>query len=243
MFTAHHYEKARKGTDAYVAVEGVHAFKHAARFGARFVDAVTDDKTAAVALMRRIATDADAAHVEHHAREVDARLFRTYATPAVRTGLVALAHKPPYTVRGLRDDRPIIFVEDARDISNVGAVVRVAAAWGAAAVACAGTTSPWHVAAIRAGAGLQWAVPIVHVASLDAIARARTIYACDDDGVSMSDVTLAHNSVLVFGTERDGISATLKERADAIIAIPMQPGVSSMNLATSVAAMLYGGMR
>jgi RNA methyltransferase, TrmH family len=47
--------------------------------------------------------------------------------------------------------------------------------------------------------------------------------------------------VLVFGSERAGISEALSRRADLRLAIPMQPGVSSLNLATAVAVMLYRG--
>ena len=45
--------------------------------------------------------------------------------------------------------------------------------------------------------------------------------------------------MLAFGTERHGISAELLERADARVAIPMRAGVSSLNLATSVAVTLF----
>ena len=45
--------------------------------------------------------------------------------------------------------------------------------------------------------------------------------------------------MLAFGTERHGLSAELLERADARLGIPMCPGVSSLNLATSVAALLF----
>jgi TrmH family RNA methyltransferase len=45
--------------------------------------------------------------------------------------------------------------------------------------------------------------------------------------------------VLAFGTEREGLSDALKARADAVVALPMRPGVSSLNLATSVSAALY----
>jgi len=41
------------------------------------------------------------------------------------------------------------------------------------------------------------------------------------------------------GTERHGLSAALLARADARIAIPMRAGVSSLNLATSVSAVLF----
>ena len=45
--------------------------------------------------------------------------------------------------------------------------------------------------------------------------------------------------MLAFGTERHGLSDELLERADARIAIPMRAGVSSLNLATSVAVALF----
>ena len=46
-------------------------------------------------------------------------------------------------------------------------------------------------------------------------------------------------SILAFGTERHGLSSSLLERADARVGIPMREGVSSLNLATSVAAVLF----
>jgi tRNA G18 (ribose-2'-O)-methylase SpoU len=46
-------------------------------------------------------------------------------------------------------------------------------------------------------------------------------------------------AVLAFGTERRGISEGLLAHADHRVSIPMRPGVSSLNLATSVAAVLF----
>jgi TrmH family RNA methyltransferase len=45
--------------------------------------------------------------------------------------------------------------------------------------------------------------------------------------------------VLAFGTERHGLSGELLDRADGRVAIPMREGVSSLNLATSVAVVLF----
>ena len=45
--------------------------------------------------------------------------------------------------------------------------------------------------------------------------------------------------MLAFGTERDGLSDELLARADARAALPMRPGVSSLNLATAVSAVLF----
>jgi RNA methyltransferase, TrmH family len=35
------------------------------------------------------------------------------------------------------------------------------------------------------------------------------------------------------------VSASLRDRADSVVALPMRPGVSSLNLATAAAAVLY----
>ena len=45
--------------------------------------------------------------------------------------------------------------------------------------------------------------------------------------------------ILAFGAERSGLSNQLMVRARRRLAIPMAPGVSSLNLATSVAVTLY----
>ena len=51
--------------------------------------------------------------------------------------------------------------------------------------------------------------------------------------------TLPDDAVLAFGSERHGLGAALLARADARVGIPMRPGVSSLNLATAVAVVLY----
>ena len=43
----------------------------------------------------------------------------------------------------------------------------------------------------------------------------------------------------LLGTERHGLSRELLDSADARVSIPMRAGVSSLNLATSVAAVLF----
>jgi TrmH family RNA methyltransferase len=45
--------------------------------------------------------------------------------------------------------------------------------------------------------------------------------------------------VLAFGSERSGLSPGLLSAAHRSIRIPMQPGISSLNLATAVAVVLY----
>jgi len=53
---------------------------------------------------------------------------------------------------------------------------------------------------------------------------------------------LPPDAIVLVGTERGGLSATLRARAQRTAAIPMRPGVSSLNLATAVAVALYADL-
>jgi TrmH family RNA methyltransferase len=113
--------------------------------------------------------------------------------------------------------------------------VRVAAAAGAAGVVVTGERDPWAPEALRGSAGLHFALPVLHG---DA-PGGRPLVAFDPDGAAFDPRALADDALLAFGTERDGLSDELRQRADAVVALPMAPGVSSLNLATSVSAALY----
>ncbi|HWC09116.1 MAG TPA: TrmH family RNA methyltransferase, partial [Solirubrobacterales bacterium] len=63
--------------------------------------------------------------------------------------------------------------------------------------------------------------------------------AIDPGGEDLREASLPGRAILAFGTERHGLSDELLARADARVAIPMRPGVSSLNLATSVSAVLF----
>jgi len=63
--------------------------------------------------------------------------------------------------------------------------------------------------------------------------------AVDPGGDPLDPSAIDPRAVLAFGTERNGLSDALLERADSRLSIPMRPGVSSLNLATSVSAVLF----
>ena len=92
----------------------------------------------------------------------------------------------------------------------------------------------------RGAAGLHYALPVARIGSEEELDGApRPLLALDPDGEELDPRALPPRAILAFGTERDGISPGLAERADGLLRIPMRPGVSSLNLATSVAAVLF----
>jgi TrmH family RNA methyltransferase len=131
-----------------------------------------------------------------------------------------------------------VLLEAPARLGNIGAVVRVAAAAGAAAVLTTGPHDPWHPAALRGSAGLHFALPVAQIEALPP-GGARPLWAIDPDGEPVRPGTIPDRAILAFGSERRGLSAALLAAADRRVAIPMRAGVSSLNLGSAVAVILY----
>jgi RNA methyltransferase, TrmH family len=154
--------------------------------------------------------------------------------------VAAIARRPPLDLPAVLADpgpAPVVLLERPKNMGNIGACIRAAAAADAAAVLTSGENDPWHPDAVRGGAGLHFALPVAAVPALPQ--SDRPLLAIDPEGEDLHPERLPPRAVLAFGTERHGISAELLERADARVAIPMRAGVSSLNLATSVAVALF----
>jgi TrmH family RNA methyltransferase len=227
---------------ALAVLEGLHPLKHALRFGANVLEAVTRDAAELERLAGELAGDLSS-RLRGLVHEIEPAVFDQLAPLAPSTGVIAIAERPSVDLAAvLADNRPapVIVLEDPRDLGNMGACVRVAAAANAAGVLSTGSHDPWHPDALRGAAGLHYAVPVVRLNSLAQLReRDRPLLAIDPDGEPLDPTELPARAVLAFGTERHGLSDELLERADARLRIPMRPGVSSLNLATSVSAVLF----
>lgn len=239
------YRRARRDPGLAV-LEGLHPLKHALRFGAEVLEVVCVERMRLEALARELAPDV-CARILSLAREIPGEVFGELAPLVPSTGVISLARRPMVdAVAVLADPRaaPVVLLEDPRDLGNIGACVRVAAAASAAAVLSVGGHDPWHPDALRGGAGLQFALPVTRLgggltSGLPPAMAGRPLLAFDPVGEPLHPARLPARAVLAFGTERHGLSAELLARAHARVAIPMRAGVSSLNLATSVATALY----
>ena len=235
------FGRARRDPSLAV-LEGFHPLKHALRFGANVLEVVCNDAAALDALADRLAPD-QAERLRWLSREVEPEVFEQLAPLTPTTGVMALAERPavdPALVLAGERSEPVILLEDPRDLGNMGACVRVAAAADAAAVLSTGSHDPWSPDALRGAAGLHFALPVARVAELDELRDGkRPLLALDPGGEPIAATQLPARALLAFGTERYGLSDELLARADARVSIPMREGVSSLNLATSVAAVLF----
>jgi len=232
------YRTARRDPSLAV-LEGFHALKHALRFGADVLEAVAADPEQLRGLAAELAPDLGDALVER-TTPVAAAVVAQLVPQAPRTGVVTIARRPAVDLAAvLAEPRPapLVLLEDPRTMGNMGACVRVAAAADAGGVLTTGANDPWHPDALRAAAGLHFALPVVAVEELPV--GDRPLVAIDPGGEDLRPAELPPRAILAFGTERYGLSEALLTRADARLGIPMRAGVSSLNLATAVAAVLF----
>ncbi len=251
------FRDARRSPELAV-LEGLHALKHALRFGAQVLHTAVVSPARLGALADALAPDVRE-RILADAVTVPAEVFATLAPLAPSTGVIAIARRPPtdaYALLAEAQLAPVVLLEAPSDLGNIGACVRVTAAADAAGVLTTGIHDPWDPAALRGSAGLHFALTVARLGedALELIGpgqppaqttpagdpdERRPLIALDPDGEPLRPGDLPPRAILAFGAERQGLSQQLLDRADARVRLPMREGVSSLNLATSVAAVLY----
>lgn len=252
------FQVSRRGSELAV-IEGFQALKHAARFKAELLHVVSCDDTAITNLAEKLAPDVSEILLRQTVVVDEATFYKLSPQPP-RTKVIALAKRKHYSLDSIAVDRPIVFLEDPKDLENIGAVIRVAAAADAGAVVVSGKIDVWHPAVIRGAAGLHFALPVLNndlevlrprkipIGAQQAPSSARTpadkqgdriVISLDPEGENIREASIPKNAILIFGTERHGITEQTLQLSDKVVSLPMKEGVSSLNLATSVAATLY----
>jgi tRNA G18 (ribose-2'-O)-methylase SpoU len=216
-------------------LEGFHPLKHAIRFGAELIEAVCLSTEELASLGAKFAPDI--AFLDQ-VSVVPPDVFEELAPVSPPTGVITIAHRPTVSLTEVLDNpapSPVVLLEKPRNLLNIGAAIRVSAAAGAAGVITTGAQDPWHPAALIAAAGLHYALPVARAAAIPL--NRRPLVVISPEGEPLQQVPA--NAIVAFGGEREGISQELMAAAEQSVSIPMCAGVSSLNLATAVAVVLY----
>jgi TrmH family RNA methyltransferase len=167
-----------------------------------------------------------------------ARLCGT-VTPQGALALVGDAARPAGDV--LAAGGLVLLLDRVQDPGNVGAILRVAAAFRAAGVLVGeGTADPLGPKALRASAGRALVVPFARGATEDLLGAARAagfaLWLLEAGG---SDVFAVRERparlLLAVGSEGAGVGAAVAAAAQARVGIPIAPEVESLNAAVAAA--------
>ena len=162
--------------------------------------------------------------------------------------LCAMKRKPLPSVKELCQNRSRIAVLDkVMNPTNVGAIIRSAAALGMDAVLLTpGCSDPLYRRAARVSMGtvfqIEWTfLETESLEALKALGFKTVAMALKEDSLSVDDPGIAKEAKLavVMGTEGDGLSDRTIAECDYTVKIPMYHGVDSLNVATASAVAFY----
>jgi len=150
-----------------------------------------------------------------------------------------------------RTERPLLLLLDGvTDPRNLGACLRVADGAGVhAVVAPKDHACPLTEVAVQTASGAAETVPYVMVTNL-----ARTIEDLKERGIwvvgtadeaqrTLYEQELPEPMAWVLGAEGKGLRRLTRQRCDALVRIPMQGSVSSLNVSVAAGIVLYETLR
>ncbi|MBU1671063.1 MAG: 23S rRNA (guanosine(2251)-2'-O)-methyltransferase RlmB [Actinobacteria bacterium] len=144
----------------------------------------------------------------------------------------------------------LLALDGVEDPHNLGSLLRVADATGVdGVVVTRRRTAPIGPSVARASAGALEHVHLARVANIAATLerlKEEGLWVVGADGDAPDDYTAIDMTmplVIVLGGEGKGLSRLVRERCDFLVKIPMLGRVSSLNVATAGAVLLYEAVR
>ncbi|MCW3491063.1 23S rRNA (guanosine(2251)-2'-O)-methyltransferase RlmB [Dethiobacter alkaliphilus] len=165
-----------------------------------------------------------------------------------------MAETPPFRYTPFADilakagDKPpfLVLLDHIQDPHNLGALIRTAYAAG-----CDGVVIPERraaqmtPAAVRTAAGAAEYLPVAKVVNLarcldECKDAGLWVYGADMDGESVYTTgDYQGGTVLVIGSEGEGLGRLVKEKCDHLVQLPMQGKVASLNASVAGALLMY----
>ncbi len=162
--------------------------------------------------------------------------------------LCAMKRKPLLKVKEIcKNKSRIVILDKVMNPTNVGAIIRSAAALGMdAVILTAGCSDPLYRRAARVSMGTVFQIDwtFLNDDCLDEIKDLgfKTVaMALKDNSLSINDPLLMNENKLaiIMGTEGDGLSDKTISDCDFTVKIPMYHGVDSLNVAAASAVAFY----
>lgn len=236
---------------------GLHPVEEALRAGKRRFDEVLVARERHDERLEKLAAELRQAGVRVR-REPREQLTLTAKTDAHQGVVAMVGGQQSLSIEDLFEPEPgatasarlILALDGVEDPQNLGALLRVADGAGVDGIILTERRSaPLSAVAVKASAGAAEHLRIARVVNLvraleELKRRNLWIVGLDERGKTDYDrFDLTGNCVLVLGREGAGLHDLVRRTCDHLLRIPMAGGVSSLNVSTAGAVVLYEAAR
>ncbi len=159
--------------------------------------------------------------------------------------IVAIAEKKIYSINDIKKSKKIVLLENIKDLGNLGTILRTSTAFGADGVILYGKecTDLYNPKCVRASVGNLWKIPVVYIDNFNDLEKNfsnfERIATLPRAKNYLKNYTINLPTLIMFGSEADGLSKELIDFSDKQIKIEMSENVESLNLSVSCAVVLY----
>lgn len=196
--------------------------------------------------------DLELSELDFHLDNVQACIYTNRSTLSQVVGFPfhrhAIASMERPQTKNLQDTQgPYVFLNGVSSPENVGSIVRTCVGFGIKTIVFDyASCSPYVRRCVRVSMGNCFRLNVVKSESsisdlnfLKGSGYQIVSFELSDQSISLENATLSKNSVLVFGSEGQGVEQQILEISDQVIKIKMAAEVGSLNVSQSAAIALY----
>lgn len=160
--------------------------------------------------------------------------------------IIAVAVQPKSSVEDFKRFKKVLLLENIKDAGNLGTILRTSTAFNIDGIVLYGNTVDlFNPKCVRSAVGNLWKLPIIKIKDFTLLQdlfinfdRIATLPK-GKEIIPLNDFEFDSKTLIMFGSEADGLSFDLKNFATRNLTIEMNPNVESLNLSISVGVVLY----
>ena len=173
-------------------------------------------------------------------------VLKKISTTETAPEIIAVAKQVKFEMKDISTTNKIVLLENIKDSGNLGTIFRTCTALGVEAIIIAGdTVDVYNPKTVRSAVGNLFKIPFVVIKNIEEIKqnfKEHEILATvvpQKDTYNIIGLTLASKTIIMFGSESNGLSDNAIGIADKKITIPISSEVESLNLSTAVTICIW----
>jgi len=173
-------------------------------------------------------------------------VLKKISTTETAPEIVATAKQIGFSGKDILSKNKIVLLENIKDSGNLGTILRTCTALGVEAVILAGdTVDIYNPKTVRSAVGNMFKIPFLtlkSVCEVKKLLQSHKFYAAvvpQPGTTSIIGLKLPEKSVIMFGSEADGLSAEAIKISDEKITIPISKTVESLNLSAAATICIW----